>query len=507
VTPALANLGYTEDQQSDIVTYIVGTSSLDTAPHINTESLAAKGFTAEEIAKVEATLPGVFELKHAFNVFVIGEAALQRLGFEVDEYTSWEFDLLAALGFSRAEITAANDHICGRQTIEGAPHIADAHLSVFDTANKNGKYGTRFIHHLGHIKMMAAAQPFISGAISKTINMPSEVTPDDIQDAYKVSWELGLKSMALYRDGSKASQPLSSSSDDGASEEETAEIADAVENEVQIAWGRVPAGLSPSQAYAQGMHPQRFLLPGRRRGFNQEARIGGHKVFLRTGEYDDGTLGEIFIDLAKEGATLKGILSCFAIAVSKGLQYGVPLEEFVDTFTFQTFEPRGMVEGHPHIKMSNSIVDYVFRALGVEYLERDELAQVPPNRTSDLPEPPSGLAVEAGVQLDLSDAAAEADVDLVQRAAKYVDADDTPAPVSGGSGLTAAAPSAPASSNGTTATATATTTVTATKADLADVALSENMGDAPVCSNCGHMTIRNGSCYVCLTCGDTTGCS
>ncbi len=503
VTPALANLGYTPDQQSDIVTYIVGTSSLDNAPFINTESLSAKGFTAEEIAKIEKTLPGVFELKHAFNVFVIGEAALQRLGFEVDEYTSWEFDLLAALGFSRAEITAANDHICGRQTIEGAPHIADEHLSVFDTANKNGKYGTRFIHHLGHIKMMAAAQPFISGAISKTINMPNEVTPEDIQDAYKVSWDLGLKSMALYRDGSKASQPLSSSSDDGASDEETEEVAAAVDNDVQIAWGRVPAGLSPSQAYAQGMHPQRFLLPGRRRGFNQEARVGGHKVFLRTGEYEDGTLGEIFIDLAKEGATLKGILSCFAIAVSKGLQYGVPLEEFVDTFTFQTFEPRGMVEGHPNIKMSNSIVDYVFRALGVEYLQRDELAQVPPNRDTDLPEPPSGLAVEAGVQLDLSDAAAEADVDLVQRAAQYVDADDSPVPVSGGSGLTAVAASAAASSNGTAPSATAT----ATKADLADVALSENMGDAPVCSNCGHMTIRNGSCYVCLTCGDTTGCS
>ncbi len=501
VTPALANLGYTAAQQSDIVTYIVGTSSLDGAPFINSESLSAKGFTDEEIAKIEKTLPGVFELKHAFNVFVIGETALQRLGFEVGEYTSWEFDLLAALGFSRSEIIAANDHICGRQTIEGAPHIADEHLSVFDTANKNGKYGTRFIHHLGHIKMMAAAQPFISGAISKTINMPNEVTPDDIQDAYKVSWDLGLKSMALYRDGSKASQPLSASSDDGDSEEETEEIAAAVDKDVQIAWGRVPAGLSPSQAYAQGMHPQRFLLPGRRHGFNQEARVGGHKVFLRTGEYDDGTLGEIFIDLAKEGATLKGILSCFAIAVSKGLQYGVPLEEFVDTFTFQTFEPRGMVEGHPNIKMSNSIVDYVFRALGVEYLERDELAQVPPNRSTDLPEPPSGLAVEAGVQLDLTDAAAEADVDLVQRAAQYTDNDDAPIPVSGGSGVATAPASAPAASNGTAPTATAT------KTDLADVALSENMGDAPVCSNCGHMTIRNGSCYVCLTCGDTTGCS
>jgi ribonucleoside-diphosphate reductase alpha chain len=231
------------------------------------------------------------------------------------------------------------------------------------------------------------------------------------------------------------------------------------------------------------------MLPGRRNGFNQEARIGGHKVFLRTGEYDDGTLGEIFIDLAKEGATLKGILSCFAIAVSKGLQYGVPLDEFVDTFTFQTFEPRGMVEGHPNIKMANSIVDYVFRALGVEYLNRDELAQVPPNRDMELPEPASGLAIEAGVQLDLTDAVAEGDVEVVQRAVEYVD-----------------------SAHGTAADVKIVekekvAAMVAGSAESVDVALKENMGDAPVCSNCGHMTIRNGSCYVCLTCGDTTGCS
>ncbi|MFP5331911.1 MAG: vitamin B12-dependent ribonucleotide reductase, partial [Acidimicrobiia bacterium] len=438
VAPALRTLGYAENEIKEIVTYIVGTSSLENAPHINRESLAEKGFTSEEIDKLEKQLPSVFELKHAFNVFVVGEAALQRLGFEVDEYTSWDFDLLAALGFSRAQIREANDHICGRQTIEGAPNLAVEHLSVFDTANKNGHYGERFIHYTGHIRMMAAAQPFISGAISKTINMPNEVTPEDIMDAYKLSNDLGLKAMALYRDGSKASQPLSSMSDEGDDhEDDTDDFTSAIESEKKLAWGAIPAGMSPTQAYAAGMRPPRFLLPARRAGFNQEARIGGHKVFLRTGEYEDGTLGEIFIDLAKEGATLKGILSCFAIAVSKGLQYGVPLDEFVNTFTFQTFEPRGMVEGHPNIKMANSIVDYVFRALGVEYLHRDELAQVPPNREGDLPEPPAGLAVEAGVQLGLDDAAAEADVDAVERAATMVDgpmtAPEAPAPVSGGS--------------------------------------------------------------------------
>jgi ribonucleoside-diphosphate reductase alpha chain len=447
-----------------------------------------KGFNSEDILRLQANLPAVFDLKHAFNVFTFGEETLQRLGFSVDEYTGWGFDLLRALGFSRAQITDANDHICGRQTIEGAPHIKDEHLSVFDTANKNGKYGERYIHHNGHIKMMAAVQPFISGAISKTINMPNEATTDDIDQAYHMSWELGLKAMALYRDGSKASQPLSATSDEGESnEDEPAGLTAAVETEKAVHWGNLPAGISPTQAYARGMKPPRFLLPARRSGYLQEARVGGHKVYLRTGEYQDGTLGEIFIDLAKEGATLKGILSCFAIAVSKGLQYGVPLEEFVDTFTFQTFEPRGMVEGHPNIKMANSIVDYVFRALGVEYLKRDELAQVPPDREGDFSAPPKGLAAEAGVQLDLTDAAAEDDVEAVRAAVEFLE-----------------------SPNGTVRAPESEQMVASTVgggARLADVALAENMGDAPACSNCGHMTIRNGSCYVCLTCGDTTGCS
>ncbi|HEU4321413.1 MAG TPA: vitamin B12-dependent ribonucleotide reductase [Acidimicrobiia bacterium] len=488
VAPALTRLGYAPDEISDVVTYIVGTSSIEGAPHINTDSLLEKGFNDEDILKLQATLPGVFELKHAFNVFTFGEDTLQRLGFTVDDYTSWDFDLLRALGFTRAQISEANDHICGRQTIEGAPHVKEEHLSVFDTANRNGKYGERFIHHNGHIKMMAAAQPFISGAISKTINMPHEVTVEEIEEAYHLSGELGLKAMALYRDGSKAAQPLNSTSDEGEeNEDEDEAITAAVEAEKAIHWGNLPAGISPTQAYAQGMKPPRFLLPARRSGFNQEARVGGHKVYLRTGEYEDGTLGEIFIDLAKEGATLKGILSCFAIAVSKGLQYGVPLEEYVDTFTFQTFEPRGMVEGHNNIKMANSIVDYVFRALGVEYLKRDELAQVPPDRDSDLPAPPKGLAVDAGVQLDLTDAAADADVDAVRSVVEFLDGPDEDVKAPEREKIAVAAVGGESS--------------------IANAALSENMGDAPACSNCGHMTVRNGSCYVCLTCGDTTGCS
>ncbi len=510
IEPALRNLGYSEEQIHRIIEYVVGTMSLHRAPHVNSAALIAKGFTFEDIDKLEATLPGVFELGFAFNRWVLGDETMQRLGFTPEQYEDPSFDMLSALGFTPEEIGAANDYVCGRQTIEGAPQLDDEHLAVFDTANRNGKYGTRFIHHTGHIRMMAAAQPFISGAISKTINMPNEATVEEIEESYHLSWELGLKAMALYRDGSKASQPLSATTDDGVSEEEEEGLEEALAEERALVSqgkslvhaGMFRPGISPTEAYNDLPRP-RFLLPGRRRGFTQEARIGGHKVFLRTGEYDDGTLGEVFIDLAKEGATLRGVLSCFAIAVSKGLQYGVPLDEFVDTFTFQTFEPRGMVEGHPNIKMANSIIDYVFRALGVEYLRRDELAQVPPDRSSDLPEPPKGAAVDAGLQLDLTEAAMEADIDAQVEAARFADAPAGAAPASPGPG-TMAAPVASSNGNGTK---TAVATVADVKTAAADALLGEKMGDAPVCSNCGHMTVRNGSCYVCLTCGDTTGCS
>jgi ribonucleoside-diphosphate reductase alpha chain len=263
--------------------------------------------------------------------------------------------------------------------------------------------------------------------------------------------------------------------------------------------------MSPTEAY-EAMPRPRFLLPARRAGFTQEARIGGHKVFLRTGEYSDGTLGEVFLDLAKEGATLRGILGCFAIAVSKGLQYGVPLEEYVDTFTFQTFEPRGMVEGHPNIKMSNSIVDYVFRALGVEYLHRDELAQVPPDRTGDLPEPPKGVAVDAGLQLDLTEAAMEQDIDAQVRAAQFADS----GAVDNGAAGNGSAPAPQASAAPAPAMAPATASahsVEEVQTAAVQAVLADKMGDAPLCDTCGHITVRNGSCYRCLNCGDSKGCS
>jgi ribonucleoside-diphosphate reductase alpha chain len=526
LAPALNRLGYESRQVDQIIDFVVGAMSLNRAPHINSASLISKGFTAEDLDKIEAVLPGVFELGFAFNQWTLGEATMQRLGLTPEQYNAPDFSMLKALGFSDTQIAEANDYVCGRQTIEGAPYLKDEHLPVFDCANRNGKYGERFIHYTGHIKMMAAAQPFISGAISKTINMPNEISVDDIEEAYSLSWELGVKAMALYRDGSKASQPLSASSDDGVADDEPEALETALADELEmvahgqhvIHAGMFKPGISPTEAYEDLPRP-RFHLPARRQGYTQEGRVGGHKVFLRTGEYDDGSLGELFIDLAKEGATLRGILSCFAIAVSKGLQYGVPLEEFVDTFTFQTFEPRGMVEGHPNIKMANSLIDYVFRALGVEYLQRDELAQVPPDRSHELPEPPRGIAVDAGIQLDLTESAMEADIEAQVKAAAFVDAvvpgngssGSSGGSTTSGNGSAAVPEAAPAAAPMRAREAVAAAATTGAIADVqtssVQALLADKMGDAPLCDTCGHITVRNGSCYRCLNCGDSKGCS
>ncbi len=487
VGPALDTLGYTPEEKREIIDFVVGTSSLEGSPHINRRSLRAHGFTDEDLDRIEESLPGMFELRHAFNVLAVGEPTLRRLGVEPSQSQRLDFDLLSFLGFTSDQIDAAGDYICGRQAIEGAPYLKEEHLPVFDTANRNGRHGRRFIHHNGHIRMMAAAQPFISGAISKTINMPSDVSPDDIKDAYDLSWKLGLKSMALYRDGSKASQPLSSAADDSSGEDEP-ELDEALGIEQRLAYGPLPEGTSPTQAYSQGMKPPRFLLSSRRRGWTQEARVGGHKLFIRTGEYEDHTLGELFIDLAKEGATLRGILSCFAIAVSKGLQYGVPLEEFVDTFLYQTFEPRGLVQNHPQIKMASSMVDYIFRALAIEYLGREDLGQVKTPSSTELPEEPHPSVSDRGTQPTLDAAQEESNVEAVQKAAAFVESPHLPFTSSGdplgeilAQGAAALSPS--------------------------QVALSQLMGDAPMCDECGHMTVRNGSCYRCLNCGASLGCS
>ncbi|MDI3340933.1 MAG: vitamin B12-dependent ribonucleotide reductase [Sphaerobacter sp.] len=475
IAPALRALGYTPEQVEDILRYVLGTLSFDGAPHINRASLAAKGLTDDDIARLEQALPTVFELSYAFTPWTLGEEAMRRLGFTPEQWQQPGFNLLRELGFTPQQIAEANDVICGMQTVEGAPHLKPEHLPVFDCANKCGKHGQRFIHHMGHIRMMAAVQPFLSGAISKTINMPHEVTVEDIEEAYMASWRLGLKAMALYRDGSKLSQPLSTANKPAQPAAAAAESATATPE--------------PQIVYVE--RPKRRPLPAKRRGFTQEGRVAGHKIYLRTGEYEDGTLGEIFIDMHKEGAAFRSLMNCFAIAVSKGLQYGVPLEEFVDTFTFQRFEPQGLVEGHPYIKMATSIIDYVFRVLGYEYLGRTDFVQVQP--------PIHGDDAEALGEGD----DAEASRPEASPAPQPAVASATPPAAPNG------AP--PKTTNGHSVTAAALASLVAVAQAPMDGGLSEHlsqmMGDAPFCDVCGHITVRNGACYKCLNCGNSLGCS
>ena len=403
IPPALKKLGYSQEQIEDIVGYATGYKTLRTAPHINHESLKAHGFTDEILAKIEAGLDSAFELKFVFNKFNIGEEfCIKTLGFTEDQLNDWSFDMLASLGFTRDQIEEANEYVCGSMTVEGAPHLKDEHLPIFDCANKCGKKGQRYISAEGHIRMMAAAQPFLSGAISKTINLPSDASVQEVHDAYWLSWQLCLKANALYRDGSKLSQPLNSSTSDSAAAilEATLEVGESpslVEGVGERAVGE-PVGAGTS-AYAPlseadlSQHDEieriatklvyryiskRRLMPGRRRGYTQKARVGGHKVYLRTGEFEDGTLGEIFVDMHREGAAFRSLMNCFAIAISLGLQYGVPLEEFVEAFVFTRFEPNGLVNGHDNIKMSTSVIDYIFRELAMSYLGRNDLVQVKP---------------------------------------------------------------------------------------------------------------------------------
>jgi ribonucleoside-diphosphate reductase alpha chain len=534
IEPALKNIGYSEEERAEILNYVLGSLTLDGAPHINRATLKERGFTDEDLGKVEKALPGVFELPFAFNVWTLGEDALARVGISVADAGKPGFDLLSQLGFTRSQIEAANEYICGTMTVEGAPHLKQEHLPVFDTANKCGKKGTRFIHYMGHVKMMGAAQSFLSGAISKTINMPNEATVDDIIDAYKESWAYGLKAMAMYRDGSKLSQPLSTKSDQRNSDDEDLLSREEVEHEIEdrvasavaqarADWERelgerVAAAELPADAVGLGV-PARRRLPSKRSGFTQEGRVAGHKVYLRTGEYEDGSLGEIFIDMHKEGAAYRSMINCFAIAVSKGLQYGVPLEEFVDTFTFVRFEPQGMVSGHPNIKMATSIIDYVFRVLGLEYLGRTDLVQNPP----ELDETDEELALDTSREA-ASDVSAIAPT--IVAAETPVDTSETSSEaesIKASAVAVSAAPSAEptakpyangslknGTSNGLKVTASNTLAVVAESPvpyNSLDAQLSEMMGDAPFCDVCGHITVRNGACYKCLNCGNSLGCS
>ena len=378
VPPALAKLGYAPWQVEDIVRYSRGAATLQGCPHINPAVLKAKGFTDEVLKKVEAQLPGTFELPFVFNTWTLGEDFVKNVLKVPDEVLNAPtFDLLAHLGFTKQQIAEANSYVCGTMTVEGAPHLKAEHYPVFDCANKCGKSGKRFLSWEAHIRMMAAAQPFISGAISKTINMPYDATIEDVKKAYLLSWQLMTKANALYRDGSKLSQPLNSVADSP----EAAVLASVVaEPEKKEEPRAAPVQIAEriTERIVHRYIARRRRLPDRRAGYTQKARIGSHKMYIRTGEYEDGTLGEIFIDMHKEGAAFRSMTNCFAIAVSLGLQHGVPLEEYVDAFLFTRFEPNGIVQGNPYIKMSTSIIDYIFRELAITYLDRKDLAHVLP---------------------------------------------------------------------------------------------------------------------------------
>ena len=504
VTEALATLGYGEAEIADITRYAVGRGTLRDAPGIGHAALQAKGFTAEALERLEKALDSVFDVRFAFNKWTLGEDFCgSALGLEEAELEDVDFDMLARLGFGREAIEAANLYCCGAMTVEGAPHIAEKQLAVFDCAQPCGRVGTRYLSWESHIRMMAAAQPFVSGAISKTINMPRHATVAECKDAYMLSWRLGLKANALYRDGSKLSQPLSSLLAGEADEAETAEEAP----RPQVVAERLVRELAEQRS-------ERHRLPERRKGYTQKAVVGGHKIYLRTGEYDDGCLGEIFIDMHKEGAAFRSLMNNFAIAISIGLQYGVPLEEYVEAFTFTRFEPSGVVEGNDAIKMSTSLLDYMFRELAVSYLGRNDLAHVEPDdlRPDSVGhkkfEPGRGDAEPedaAPGAIELTEGALATAMELTSngyvRSRLHL--------VGGSNGLSDWVDYATAPGSGPSAAAGATLTapsVAVGPPDAAEACLKGYEGDA--CGECGNFTlVRNGTCMKCDTCGATSGCS
>ena len=507
VPAALAKLGYGPAQVEEIVSYAVGHGTIGNAPGVNHTTLAGHGFGAEELAKVDGALAQAFDIRFVFNQWTLGEEFCTKvLGIPAAKLNDPSFDLLRHLGYSKAEIDAANDHVCGTMTLEGAPHLSPGHYHVFDCANPCGKKGKRFLSVDSHITMMAAAQSFISGAISKTINMPNDATIEDCQKAYELSWSLGVKANALYRDGSKLSQPLAA-----ALVEDDEEAAETLETGTPQEKAAVLAEKVIEKVVVKEIvRSHREKMPQRRKGYTQKAVVGGHKVYLRTGEYSDGSLGEIFIDMHKEGAGFRAMMNNFAIAVSVGLQYGVPLEEFVDAFTFTKFEPAGMVQGNDSIKNATSILDYVFRELAVSYLDRTDLAHVKPEgATFDT----LGRGEEEGVSniQELSDSAASKSLAVLKQISssgylRHRLPQDLMV-LRSGDGAEDQAPEAQVTQTTTTIAEAAVTSATTTTMDARTKARMQGYEGDP-CGECGNYTlVRNGTCMKCNTCGSTSGCS
>ncbi len=506
VPAALEGLGYGAAQIEEIIGYAVGHGTLGNAPGINHTALLGHGFGPAEIDKIEAALPQAFDIRFVFNQWTLGEDfCTDVLGIPATKLNDPTFDMLTSLGFSKQQIDAANDHVCGTMTLEGAPHLDPKHYPVFDCANPCGKKGRRFLNVNSHITMMAAAQSFISGAISKTINMPNDATIEDCQKAYELSWSLGVKANALYRDGSKLSQPLAA-----ALVEDDDEAAEVLETGTPQEKAQVLAEKIVEKVIVKEVvRSHREKMPQRRKGYTQKAIVGGHKVYLRTGEYSDGNLGEIFIDMHKEGAGFRAMMNNFAIAVSVGLQYGVPLEEFVDAFTFTKFEPAGMVQGNDSIKNATSILDYIFRELAVSYLDRTDLAHVKPEGAAfdDL----GGGETESSSNLKpVSETAASKSLEVLKQ-------------ISSSGYLRKRLPQDLVVLQGGMSTATAldgsfAATVETMQTSVAAVESVEQMDartkariqgyEGDPCGDCGNYTlVRNGTCMKCNTCGGTSGCS
>jgi ribonucleoside-diphosphate reductase alpha chain len=470
VPPALEALAYGPAEIEEIVAYATGRKTLEGAPGISGESLAAKGFTPEVLARVEEEIPSAISLEGVFTPWVLGKDFVEGvLGVKEDRWSQPGFSLLKLLGYTGEDIAAAELYACGSMGLEGAPCLKPEHLPVFDTATPSGK-GQRSIDWRAHIGMMAAVQPFITGAISKTINMPNAANYEDVKGAYMLAWKSGLKAVALYRDGSKMSQPLSAFAPG------TDPLADTI-LAVQRSLSRPEPPASREKAPGRGEGRQgRKSLPNRRSGYTQKAKIGGHSIFIRTGEYDSGRLGEIFLDMHKEGAAFRSLLNSFAIAVSLGLQYGVPLEEYVDAFTFSRFEPNGMVKGHDYVKMATSVIDYIFRDLAISYLKRTDLAQVKPD-------------------------------DLLSTATPGGESSNSGGPPSAEAPVEEAGPAGTGGPVGLVDVGRAVSP--AEQAEAARIIQARIKGyEGDPCPACGSFTlVRNGTCLKCDTCGGTTGCS
>jgi ribonucleoside-diphosphate reductase alpha chain len=552
--PALVNLGYEPQQIHDILRYVMGTLTLHDAPHISYERLERLGFTRDELEKIEASLPGTFEISFAFSPWSLGEEVMKRFEIPESDWQQPSFNLLRRLGFTKKQIEEANDLICGRGTVEGAPHLKEEHLPVFDCANKCGKTGKRYIAVEGHIRMMAAAQPFISGAISKTINLPNEASVEDIENSYQLSWKLGLKANALYRDGSKLSQPLNIKSDEGldnedlgGAEEEDQEAVAAAKDEVATDVARAAAAfsqaedlqsqianrqiesdnLSPAHTHIVEKiveriveRPLRRRLPDTRHAMTHKFDVAGHEGYITVGLYEDGQPGEVFIRIAKEGSTIGGLMDTIATLVSVSLQYGVPIESLVRKFEHVRFEPSGMTR-NPEIPIAKSLTDYIFRWMAMEFVPGYRAAHAPKRekRRGDAPSSPlppgegqgegtlgelpptqespvstqhsapstkkkEGNGHGPRIEVDTAKPFAYTDEELRNAHSAHLQAPEVGAPSPSAANLRLAIVADPLSQQGTNLQA-----------------------DAPACDVCGSITVRSGTCYKCLNCGNSMGCS